>query len=68
MSREVAQEKRTLQHRNSPKSSVLKPLRYGLPCANCKVYYSAELNVCPICSCAERVSPSAGLGRAAMAF
>jgi hypothetical protein len=31
--------------------------RYGLPCANCKIYYSAELIACPFCECKERVSP-----------
>ncbi len=33
------------------------PVRYGLPCANCALYYSAELTACPICKCPERVSP-----------
>jgi hypothetical protein len=33
------------------------PVRYGLPCANCSLYYSAELTACPICKCRERVSP-----------
>jgi hypothetical protein len=34
------------------------PVRYGLPCANCTLYYSAELTACPICKCQERVSPT----------
>src|SRR5438309_2437877 len=29
--------------------------RFGLPCANCKAYYSSDLPACPICKCAERV-------------
>src|SRR2546428_2586019 len=29
---------------------------YGLPCAKCGTYYMADLSVCPICKCAERVS------------
>ena len=33
--------------------------RYGLPCANCRIYYSAELIACPHCKCKERVSPIA---------
>ena len=33
-------------------------IRYGLPCANCKIYYSADLTACPICHCEERVSPT----------
>jgi hypothetical protein len=32
-------------------------IRYGLPCANCRIYYSAELMACPFCKCKERVSP-----------
>jgi hypothetical protein len=35
-----------------------RPIRYGLPCANCKLYYSADLTACPICHCKERVSPT----------
>jgi len=30
---------------------------YGLPCANCKTYYSAGLDSCPVCRTPERVSP-----------
>jgi len=33
------------------------PVRYGLPCAHCSLYYSAALTACPICKCRERVSP-----------
>jgi hypothetical protein len=33
------------------------PIRYGLPCANCRLYYAADLPACPICHCSERVSP-----------
>jgi len=33
-----------------------KPIRYGLSCAKCHTYYSADLSVCPICNCRERVS------------
>ena len=29
---------------------------YGLPCAKCRTYYSADLTACPVCSCGERVS------------
>ena len=34
-----------------------KPVGYGLPCANCRTYYAADLHVCPICKTAERMSP-----------
>ncbi len=36
---------------------------YGLPCANCRAYYPAELTACPVCRCAERVLPTAALVR-----
>ena len=32
---------------------------YGLPCAKCKTYYSADLDSCPVCRTTERVSPIA---------
>lgn len=32
-----------------------KHLGYGLPCANCRAYYAADLTACPICGCSERV-------------
>ena len=28
---------------------------YGLPCAQCRIYYSADLLDCPVCQCRERV-------------
>jgi len=31
---------------------------YGLPCSKCGTYYMADLSVCPICKCAERISPT----------
>jgi len=33
-----------------------KPTGYGLPCAKCHLYYPANLNACPTCHSAERVS------------
>jgi len=33
-----------------PKAALL-----GLPCADCKAYFVADLEVCPICGCNERV-------------
>jgi hypothetical protein len=35
-----------------PPSSML----LGLPCAHCKAYFAADLGVCPICGCKERVA------------
>jgi hypothetical protein len=34
---------------------------YGLPCANCHLYYPAGLDACPTCESTERVSPIAEL-------
>jgi hypothetical protein len=34
-------------------------LGYGLPCANCHLYYPAGLDACPTCDSRERVSPIA---------
>src|SRR2546428_14053206 len=31
---------------------------YGLPCSKCGTYYMADLSVCPICKCGERISPT----------
>ena len=31
---------------------------FGLPCANCRLYYPANLDTCPACNCQERVSPT----------
>ena len=36
----------------SPKSSG-----YGLPCSKCRLYYPADLDICPTCKHHERVSP-----------
>jgi hypothetical protein len=31
---------------------------YGMPCANCRLYYPANLDCCPACNSRERVSPN----------
>jgi hypothetical protein len=31
---------------------------YGMPCANCRLYYPANLDTCPACNSQERVSPN----------
>src|SRR5271169_628493 len=31
---------------------------FGLPCANCRLYYPANLDACPGCNSKQRVSPS----------
>jgi hypothetical protein len=30
---------------------------YGLPCGDCRAYYPANQEACPVCSSVERVSP-----------
>ncbi|MFZ0816302.1 MAG: hypothetical protein WAM78_12335 [Candidatus Sulfotelmatobacter sp.] len=45
--------------RNAVRRAAGAPTRstgYGLPCANCRLYYPANLDVCPACNCSERVS------------
>ena len=37
--------------------SATKPAGYGLPCAKCRLYYPADLDICPTCHHHERVSP-----------
>lgn len=41
---------------NAPADSVTKPTGYGLPCAKCRLYYPANLDICPTCHHHERVS------------
>ncbi len=35
------------------------PSGFGLPCSNCRLYYPANLDVCPACNSRVRVSPRA---------
>jgi hypothetical protein len=47
--------------RRSEQPSAEKAVRragYGLPCANCKTYYTADLTACPYCGCQERIASS----------
>ena len=39
---------------------------YGLPCSKCGTYYIADLSVCPICKCGERISPTTIPARAGL--
>jgi hypothetical protein len=41
----------------SPSDSSRKPSGYGLPCSKCRLYYAADLDICPNCHHHERVSP-----------
>src|SRR5258708_35594269 len=49
---------------NLPADSSPVPKRpgYGLPCVNCKTYYSADLSACPVCKNPQRVSAREPLG------
>ena len=40
---------------------------YGLPCANCKTYYTADLKTCPVCKSSQRVAPVGQLPKIAPA-
>jgi hypothetical protein len=44
-------------------SEIAKPTGYGLPCANCKTYYTADLPACPVCKSPQRVSAVEPLAR-----
>ena len=45
-----------------------RPARYGLPCAHCHAYYEADLTVCPICNCRERVPARVEVSNIVTAF
>jgi hypothetical protein len=34
-----------------------KPVGYGLPCSKCRLYYPADLDICPACNHNERMAP-----------
>ncbi len=40
-------------------SNRIKRAGLGLPCANCRLYYAADLDACPICHDADRVPATA---------
>jgi len=41
----------------APAESPRKSTGYGLPCSKCRLYYPADLDICPTCHHNERVSP-----------
>jgi hypothetical protein len=45
--------------RSGQPDTPLKRAGYGLPCANCRTYYAADLSACPVCKCSTRVSVAA---------
>jgi len=40
-------------------TEAIAAIGYGMPCANCRAYYPADMEACPICKSQERVSPTA---------
>jgi hypothetical protein len=53
---EVRHVERTIEHPASAASAEpRKPAGYGLPCAECRLYYPADLDLCPNCNSRERV-------------
>jgi hypothetical protein len=40
-------------------ATVTRAIGYGMPCANCRAYYPADMQACPICHAKERVPPTA---------
>jgi hypothetical protein len=52
-----AMQPRTANSDSAPPSLQQPPkaMLLGLPCAHCKGYFAADLEVCPVCGCKERV-------------
>jgi hypothetical protein len=42
----------------APGEAPHKSSGYGMPCAKCRLYYPANLDICPACNSKERVSPN----------
>jgi hypothetical protein len=60
---------RTPEQRSILTNPSLAPrqIGYGLPCAHCKTYYTADLAACPVCKSPQRVSPVEPLSQVAPA-
>jgi hypothetical protein len=46
-----------VRHVPSAPEEAHKSSGYGLPCSKCRLYYPADLDICPYCHTRERVSP-----------
>ncbi len=44
----------------APGEAPHKSSGYGLPCSKCRLYYPANIDICPTCHHRERVSPTTG--------
>jgi hypothetical protein len=53
----VAQRTEVRHANSSATDAPVKVSGYGLPCAKCRLYYPADLDICPTCHHHERVSP-----------
>jgi hypothetical protein len=42
----------------APGEAFQKSSGYGLPCSKCRLYYPANVDICPTCNSKERVSPN----------
>jgi hypothetical protein len=42
----------------APGEAPQKSSHYGMPCSKCRLYYPANLDICPTCNHTERVSPN----------
>ncbi len=40
----------------TPHQEPAKHILYGMPCAQCGIYYSSDLKACPVCGSVEQVS------------
>jgi len=59
---ELAKQRRTSDDKASPRSPGSRLVNYGLPCANCRIYYLAHLAACPVCGCEEQISANSRPG------
>jgi hypothetical protein len=50
-------EARYAEHYSPASAESRKSSGYGLPCAHCRLYYPADLDICPNCNGPERVPP-----------
>ena len=58
-SREEVQSRQGSQQSATAQGLRPRPLLYGLPCAKCRIYYTGDQRVCPLCQGTERVAPNA---------
>jgi hypothetical protein len=57
---DVRSDVRTARYAAAAGEAAHRSSGYGLPCATCRLYYPANLDICPACNSKERVSPNVG--------